>query len=104
MIKKYIPLLMISMLFSACANVTIRDKGTEKIDTPPTYSSSKAFFFWGIAGTGHVSIKEVCGGKKAIQLQSQKTFFDGFLGLITLGIYAPRTAKVWCEGAEESQS
>jgi hypothetical protein len=30
-------------------------------------------------------------------MQSQQTFVDGLLGLVTLGIYSPQTAKVWCK-------
>jgi len=36
-------------------------------------------------------------------MQSQQTFADGALGLVTLGIYAPHTVKVWCEQQAQEQ-
>lgn len=57
---------------------------------------SKSFFFWGLAGEHSIDVNGVCQGKPAQQMQTQTTFLDGLLGGITLGIYAPRSAKVWC--------
>jgi hypothetical protein len=76
--------------------VTIRDKGTAKFSADPTYETSKPYFFWGLAGEHHINVKEICGGKKVRQMQATSTFLDGFLSAITLGIYYPRSAKVWC--------
>jgi hypothetical protein len=86
-----------ALLMSGCSTVTIRPQGGEKLRTAPTYSDSKAFFLFGKIGTHHIDVKEICGERKVAQMQTQGTFLDGFLGFITLGIYAPRTAKVWCE-------
>lgn len=84
-------------LLSACSTVTIRPSGGEKVSSAPTYQDSKSYFFWGLAGTQEINVADICGGKKTTQMQSQYTFGDGFKSLITLGIYSPKTAKVWCE-------
>ena len=94
--KTICSILMLASL-AACSSVTIRDKGNAKLSTEPTWSQSESFYFWGLAGTANVDVKQVCGTQKPTQLQTQATITDSLLTFITLGIYAPRTAKVWCE-------
>ena len=89
--------LLLLVLVPACSTVTIRDKGTGKISSDPHYESSKAFFLWGLIGHPKINVSQICNGKMPVQVQTQRTFVDGILGAITLGIYFPRTAKVWCD-------
>jgi len=84
---RVITLLIFLVLGSACSTVTLRDKSTGKLSADPTYESSKAFFFWGLAGEHHLDVTQLCNGKSPRQIQAQNTFLDGFLGAITLGIY-----------------
>ena len=58
---------------------------------------------WGLVGEERVDVKAICQDKKVAQMQSQQTFADGALGLVTLGIYAPHTVKVWCEQQAQEQ-
>jgi hypothetical protein len=81
---------------SACSTVTIAPQGEAKLASKPSYEESKPFYFWGLSGEHHINVLEVCNNKEPLQMQSQQTFSDGLFGLITLGIYAPHTAKVWC--------
>ena len=90
-------LLWLMMNLSACSSETIRPEGGEKDRSDPTYLDSKAFYFWGLKGTHYVDINDVCEGAKVSQMQTVVSSSDYILGLLTLGIYAPRTAKVWCE-------
>jgi hypothetical protein len=85
------------MLILACSTVTIRPGGGERDMRDPTFTKRENFFFWGLAGESHVDVKKICGDKAVKQMQSQNTFMDGFLGVITLGIYAPRSVNVWCK-------
>ncbi len=94
-----LPLLLAAILcvgLSACTTVTIRDKGLTHLASEPNWSDSKPFYLWGLVGTAHVDVKQVCNNRKATQLQTQRTFVDGLLWVVTIGIYAPNTAKVWC--------
>ena len=93
---RWLPLLGLALLSAGCSTVTMRESGTGNLTSEPTYSDSKSFFLWGLVGEHHVDLPAVCGGKAASQWQAQNTFVDGLLGVITLGIYAPRTANVWC--------
>ena len=86
---------------TSCSTVTVRDKSAAKIALEPDYEDSKSFFFWGLVNTQYVNAVEVCHGKPARQLQAQFTFVDSLLTFLTIGIYSPRTAKVWCDRGEQ---
>jgi hypothetical protein len=81
----------------ACASATIRPDGGEKLSGEPAYKESKNYFWWGLKGEHDINVAEICKDKGVDQMQSQFTFFDGFKTAITLGIWAPKTAKVWCK-------
>ena len=81
---------------TGCYSVTVRPEGGYKLATKPTFEERQTFFLWGLVGESHINVKEICSGEP-VQFESQQTFVDGLLGLITLGIYAPETAKVWCK-------
>jgi hypothetical protein len=81
---------------SACSTVTMLPQGNVKLSSQPTYQQSHPFFLWGLVGESRVNVLAVCNNQDPIQLQTQETFLDGFLGVVTLGVYFPRTAKVWC--------
>jgi hypothetical protein len=87
---------VLMLALSACSTVTVNPDGRAKVVGEPTYQDSKAFYFWGLVGEHHVDVLRICGGKEPVQMQSQQTLLDGFLGGITLGIYSPHTTKVWC--------
>ena len=83
--------------FVACNTVTAVPEGGPKRSQPPTYEARKDYFFWGLSGEHHINVQEVCSGRKPVQVQARDTFTDGLYRLFTLGIYSPRTARVWCE-------
>ena len=93
---KYLGLITLAFCLGACSTVTIRDKGEAKLSTEPTYSDSKTYWFWGLVGENHINVTDVCNGKAPKQMQAQSTLSDSLLTIVTLGIYQPRTAKVWC--------
>jgi hypothetical protein len=55
----------------------------------------KAFFLWGLAPTRHVDVGTHCEDG-AVAIREETGFLDGFLGLITLGIYSPRSSWYQC--------
>lgn len=85
------------VLVAGCYTVTSRPGGSYKVATPPTFEQRQDFFLWGLVGEAHINTREVCKGSDPTQIQSQVTFVDGLLGLITLGIYAPESARIWCK-------
>lgn len=97
MLKSWTAALFAAIILSGCATVTIRPEGGEKVVDKPDYQARKNYFFWGLSGEHTIDVAAVCGDKGVEQIQSQRTFGDGFLGAITLGIYTPKTAMVWCK-------
>ncbi len=89
-------LVALTVAASGCYSVTSRPDGGFKMAGNPTFEQRQDFFLWGLVGERHIDTKTVCGGKRATQMQSQQTVVDALLGIVTLGIYAPQSAKVWC--------
>lgn len=89
-------------LLAGCATVTISPAGQPKIKTTPTYEAKQSFFLVGLIGERHVDVQSICGNRAPRQLQTVDTFSDKLIGGLTLGIYTPRTARVWCEDRSEN--
>jgi hypothetical protein len=101
-LKTWSAALIAAFILAGCAKVTIRPEGGEKTTAKPDYEKSKPYFFWGLVKEYTIDVQEICENKGVDQIQSQHTFVDGLLGGITLGIYSPKTARVWCkEGAAQ---
>lgn len=96
--KKIALLLLSCFLFAGCSTVTIATQGKAKLATDPTYESSKSFFLGGLVGEVDFDITKPCNNKMPIQVQTQSTFVDSLLTIVTVGIYSPRTVRVWCGG------
>ncbi|MGP5156990.1 Bor family protein [Pseudoalteromonas prydzensis] len=88
---------LLFIVLGGCSAVTIQPQKIAKLTSEPTYQDSRPFFMWGLVGEQRIDVKKVCGEQTVVQMQSQQTFTDGALGLVTLGIYAPHTIKVWCQ-------
>lgn len=78
-----------------CSSVTVKPSGGLRLDSQANYIDSKPFYL-GIIGQHKVDVNEACEGSEVLQMQSLITANDFFLSLMTLFIYTPRTAKVWC--------
>lgn len=88
------------ILLTGCYAVTSRPEGGYQVATEPTFEQRQDFYLWGLVGESHINTQQVCSGSAVTQLQSKVTPVDALLGLITLGIYAPESAKVWCGTAK----
>lgn len=60
-----------------------------------TREYSVNFFFWGLVGTHDIDLDAVCP-QGVSRWYNEATFLDGFLGIVTLGIYVPRTVVIHC--------
>ena len=55
------------------------------------------FFVSGIGQKKAVDAAKICGGaENVVKTETQQTFVNGLLGFITLGIYTPLEARVYC--------
>lgn len=83
---------------ASCSSVLFVRNPESRTLTDPVYTSSKEFFFWGLAGPKHdVYADRICLGKEVDQIATTYTPSDFFLNLVTLGIYSPRSVQIWCE-------
>ena len=81
--------------FAGCYSVTARPNGGFKVASAPNYERRQDFYLWGLVGEAHINTKAVCGGEPS-QIQSQRTAVDTLLTVVTLGIYSPESARIWC--------
>lgn len=64
----------------------------------PTYSESQTFFVSGIGQEKSVDAAQVCNGAANVaKVQTVQSPKDIVFGLVTFGIYTPRTATVYCK-------
>jgi len=96
--SRFLILLITSVaLLTGCAKATIRPDGTARISQDkPDFTSSEPFFIGGLVGGSEIELREVCGDGNVEQMQTQFTFVDSILTIVTVGIYSPKTARVWC--------
>lgn len=98
---KSITLVAAIVLMTGCATQTYTMSGdtTDAAPKQPTKEISQTFWVEGIGQQKVLDAAQVCGGAdKVIKVESKETFLDGLYGVLTLGIYTPRTAKVYCKG------
>ncbi|WP_108651154.1 Bor family protein [Dongshaea marina] len=93
--KKLIMVIAIIAL-SGCATQTfvVNDEAVKT----PTQEKMQSFWVSGIGQTQMTNAAKVCGGAdKVAKVEARLNFVDGLIGFVTLGIYTPRTAKVYCK-------
>ncbi|BFM08689.1 Bor/Iss family lipoprotein [Halioxenophilus aromaticivorans] len=86
----------LAILMSACSSVTVRTDQLSKNREPPNFQKRYNYYWWGLKGGHAVNVRLECQGKPVEQMQSLYTTSDWLLGLVTVGIYLPRTARIWC--------
>lgn len=99
-LKKISLLLLLSIFITGCASVTVRPDGGQKDQSQADYIDSVPFYLAGLIGNHKVNVNEACEGNKVTQMQTITTLSDWLLSVISLSIYSPRTAKVWCEESQ----
>lgn len=94
-------LLSLIIMLSGCAAVTITETGEPNFRYYPNYEESKPFFLWGLIGDHRIDVSKICTEKPVVQMQTKFSSWDVLYSALTLGLYLPRTAKVWCERESE---
>jgi hypothetical protein len=88
--------LIASVILTSCSTVTIRPDGGRKDTRPSAVEERQEFWLWGLVGEAHVDVRKACGDKAVDQMQAVYSGKDVLLNVVTLGIYAPRSARIWC--------
>lgn len=95
--KKFLATLLATstLLLSACSTQTAYVKSQAG---QPKLEENQTFFLFGIGQEKTINAVQVCGGEEKIaKVESKLTGSNILLGLVTLGIYTPRQARVYCQ-------
>ena len=87
----------LSLLITGCAQQTFTVQN-KPAAVAPKETITHHFFVSGIKQKKTVDAAKICGGaeKNVVKTETQQTFVNGLLGFITLGIYTPLEARVYC--------
>lgn len=89
-------LLILFITLAGCMNTKFILSEKWNPHAKPSYVDYFDSWWWGFAGRPSVSLQKVCMDQKPLAVQRVKTVEDGIITVITAGIYAPTTVKVWC--------
>lgn len=53
------------------------------------------FIFWGMGQTREINPKEVCGKKEVVAVETNISFINGLISMLTYGIYSPRNYSIY---------
>lgn len=85
-------------LLSGCANQRFNIAGELPLEPTPRSEDSQSFFVSGIGQKQSVDAGKVCGGAAKVEgVAVEQSGMDVLLSMVTLGIYTPRTARVYCK-------
>lgn len=94
---KWVCILVVAFSVSSCSRVTIRPYGGERDVSKASFQITQDYYFWGLKGELEVNVDQFCQERRVMQMQSVSTLSNWLMQMVTLGIYFPRTAKIWCE-------
>ena len=96
--KNIMAILMIGSIVLTTGCATQTGLIHKSASVTPKYSESQSFFLSGIGQEKQVNAANICdGADKVAKVQSKLEPKDLFFGIITLGIYTPHTANVYCQ-------
>ncbi|WGE88319.1 Bor family protein [Actinobacillus equuli subsp. haemolyticus] len=92
---------MMKKLFSIIAVCSLAACSTQTLEIAPAkeaqYDRVQDFFVGGLAQKQEINAAEICGGASKVgKVETETTFFNGLLGMVTYGIYSPRQIRVYC--------
>ena len=94
--KKCYSLPLALLIASAQQTFTVQNKPAAVAPRKPSPIIS-SFLELGRRGKKTVDAAKICGGaENVVKTETQQTFVNGLLGFITLGIYTPLEARVYC--------
>lgn len=93
--KKILVAAVAALALSACTHqrVDFKPIGDHQ---EPTHSINQHFFVGGIFQDEVLKVHEHCEYSKLESVQTKLSATNVLTGLVTLGIYTPRTAEIYC--------
>ena len=65
------------------------------VDHDHVVNARNSFFFWGLSPDFTIDVSQYCPAGVAA-VREQTTFLDTLLGVVTLGIWQPRSSWYYC--------
>ena len=93
--KKMLLATALALLITGCAQQTFTVQN-KPAAVAPKETITHHFFVSGIGQKKTVDAAKICGGAENVVKTANQTFVNGLLGFITLGIYTPLEARVYC--------
>ena len=97
--KKLLICIGIALTLSACSNdhiIRFNFSRQQNIKTEPSYEGRSHFFFWGMWQQKDYNLQNVCPASGINAIENHWTFYDSFMGSMTMGIYAPESYSIYC--------
>ena len=85
----------LALLITGCAQQTFTVQN-KPAAVAPKETITHHFFVSGIGQKKTVDAAKFVAAQKMLKTETQQTFVNGLLGFITLGIYTPLEARVYC--------
>ena len=86
----------LALLITGCAQQTFTVQNKPAAVAPKETITHQFLRFWNWAEET-VDAAKICGGaENVVKTETQQTFVNGLLGFITLSIYTPLEARVYC--------
>ncbi len=96
MVERFPILLFLALVTTSCMSTTVVFDAKWKPHTKPAYVDYFDSYLGGFIGHESVNLGKVCLDQKIHALRKFKSWEDGFLTALTVGIYSPTTVSVWC--------
>ena len=99
--RKVIALCVLVLTSSGCYHVTVNTgitPGTRQVNKPFAHS-----FIYGLVPPSTVDAQGECGQAGVARVETQQSFVNGLVSLITFGIYTPWQIDVTCGQGEEQE-
>ena len=93
--KKMLLATALALLITGCAQQTFTVQNKPAAVAPRGKPSPIISSFLELGRRKTVDAAKICGGAENV-VKTQQTFVNGLLGFITLGIYTPLEARVYC--------
>ena len=87
----------LALLITGCAQQTFTVQNKPAAVAPKGKPSPIISSFLELGRKKTVDAAKICGGaENVVKTETRQTFVNGLLGFITLGIYTPLEARVYC--------
>jgi hypothetical protein len=95
--NKHYVCICLFILCGCSAQRIILEEKSETIWSEPDATKTSHFFLSGIGQTHLSDATRICGKGNVAAVETELTILNGFLTIITYGIYTPRTVNYYCK-------